>query len=303
MEASTADRSASAPEVDVEAFRNQGYTVINHLFDPDEIETWRTAALQAVDARQKRDQDLVTVVANGTVRYTGDLLSIEELRKVLLDRRIIAAVRELLGGDPAYFGDSNVRIGAGGRLGWQCHRDDPHTTYLDGPNWRDPYPLVRCGLYLEDHADHSSGVGVIPGSQRGSRARRARRRIVSAAVGDLVAWDLRILHTGQMTRFRPFTDVAVHPRLGARLARLGLEVPEERERIALFLTFGLPGDPLTQFIDYLKTRDFARDAWAHSGVSPEVWHDAECAGLRMLSVPPFYGPLAAGAASDGSGSA
>jgi hypothetical protein len=262
--------------------------VVKRVFDPREIEELRAVALAAVAARQERG--MADVSADGAVRTTGDILSMDELRHVLLDPRLIAVVRALLGGDPAYFGDSNVRIGAGGRLGWQCHRDNVDKDDLDGPDWRDPYPLIRCGLYLEDHIHHSAGLGVIPSSHRGRPAPRSRRQIVDAEVGDLVAWDLRILHTGQMTRFRPFPSVAVHPRLGGQLARLGLEVPEACERIAFFLTFGLPSEHLTHYIDYLKTRDYARDAWARSSAPREVWHNATAAGLQMVSVPPFYVP-------------
>ena len=288
MDAPTTEPSATVPNVDVATFRDLGYTVIKRLFGSEEIKALHTAAVAAMDARQQ--QGLADVSSGGAVRVTGDLLSLDELRPVLLNQRLIAVIHELLGGVPGYFGDSNVRIGAGGRLGWKCHRDDPDTSYLDGPNSGDPYPLVRCGIYLEDHARHSSGLGVIPRSQRGAGAPRAGRRIVDSEVGDLVAWDLRILHSGQMTRFRPFPNIAFHPRLAAQLARLGLEVPEECQRIALFLTFGLPSDALTQYIDYLKTRDYAREGWGRSGVSREIWETAADAGLRIVSIPSFYVP-------------
>jgi Phytanoyl-CoA dioxygenase (PhyH) len=288
MTTSDGQVEAVAERVDVSAFQTYGYTLVKGLFHQDEIEALREAATIAMAYRLERG--LADVSGGGAVRATGDLLSIDELRGVLLDPRVVGVVSQLLGGQPAYFGDSNVRIGAGGRLGWQCHRDNVDKDDLNGPDWRDPYPLLRCGLYLEDHARHSAGLGLIPGSHRGRHAPRAGRRIVASEVGDLVAWDLRILHTGQMTRFRPFLSLAVPPSLGAALARFGLEVPEERERIALFLTFGIRGDHLTHYIDYLKTRDYARAEWARSHVTAEGWRNAEDAGVTMISVPPYYGP-------------
>jgi hypothetical protein len=223
----------------------------------------------------------------GTVRIAkGDLLSIPQLRSVLLDDRLLTVIRRVLDGDPVYFGDSSVRIGSTqGHWGW--HRDNADANDFSGSDWNEPFPLVRCALYLQDHARHSGGLGIRPGSHR-ITDRTPRATLVPSEPGDLVVWDLRILHAGEVLRYRPLPSLAIRPRYLGVLNRLGLLVPEERERMAMFMTFGLPGHHLDHFIDYLRTREYARAAWSASGVDSEALEAASHAGLKVREVPPYY---------------
>jgi hypothetical protein len=288
---STVNKQApSFPGVDREAFRRRGYTVVEQLFSVDEIEQLRDVALDTIAECERNGRGGTDTGREGTIRGgEGDLLSTPSLRHVLLDPRLLRVVGGLLGDTPYYFGDSSVRVGKNGARGW--HRDNVNRRrWRGGPDWHDPYPLLRCGLYMQDQARFSGGLALRPSSNRPRRWLPTRGKLVRARAGDLVVWDMRTVHSGEVVRMRGLPRLALHPRLQTLLPD-GLRVPEQRERVVMFMTFALPGAHLDHYIAYLKTRDYMRAAWASSRVAPEVWGQAESAGLNVLRSIPEYSAL------------
>jgi hypothetical protein len=269
-----------------------GYTVVQDLLTGDEVERLRETAGAAIDQLAAEDLASTEHGRDGTLRAsTCDLLSIPSLRGVLLDARLLAVIEQLLGGPPCYFGDSSVRVGKTGTRAW--HRDNvDRVRWRGGPDWLDPYPLLRCGLYLQDQARHSGGLALRPCSNRPGRRLPTLPRLVRAKAGDLVAWDLRTVHSGEVVRARGLPGLALNPRLQTRLPE-SMRVPDDRERIVMFMTFGLPGPHLDHYLAYLKTRDYMRESWISSRFGPDVWEQAERAGLDVLHPTPEYGTPAA----------
>src|SRR5271155_1196404 len=153
--------SRSSPGLDP-SLGERGYAIVRQLFDAEEIQSLRASAQEAVAEGEREGLVTSRPGVEGTMRHdTRDLLSISQLRHVLLDQRVVEVVRELLGGEPVYFGDSSVRIGKNGERGW--HRANVNRRRgRGGPDWRDPYPVLGCGLYLQDLAHHSGGLAVRP---------------------------------------------------------------------------------------------------------------------------------------------
>jgi hypothetical protein len=291
MSMSTVSRQAPPfPGVDREAFRRRGYTVVEQLVNAEEVEQLRELALDTLAEHERDGRAGADPGREGTIRGAhGDLLSIPALRHVLLDPRILRVARDLLGGTPSYFGDSSVRVGKNGMRGW--HRDNVNRRrWRGGPDWRDPYPLLRCGLYLQDQERFSGGLALRPSSNQSRRWLPTRGMLVRARAGDLVVWDLRTIHSGEVVRVRGLSRLALNPRLQT-LVPDTLRVPEERERVVMFMTFALPGEHLDNYVTYLQTRDYMRAAWAGARVAPEVWAQAESAGLRVLRSIPEYSAL------------
>ncbi len=280
----------SFPGIDREAFHRCGYAVVEELFGVDEIEQLRDIVLDTLAEYERDGRGSTDPGREGTIRGAqGDLLSIPALRHVLLDPRILRVVRELLGGAPCYFGDSSVRVGKNGARGW--HRDNVNRRrWRGGPDWHDPYPLLRCGLYMQDQEHFSGGLALRPCSNRPRRRLPTRGMLVRARAGDLVVWDMRTVHSGEVVRMRGLPRLALNPRLQTLLPDR-MRVPEERERVVMFMTFALPGTHLDNYIAYLRTRDYMRAAWAGARVAPEVWEQAESAGLSVLRSIPEYSPL------------
>ncbi len=271
-----------------DAFRRRGYTIVRGLLGPEEIERLRATAEEVIGEAEREGRAGSDSGREGTIRGgPGDLLSMPALRHVLLDPRVLGVARELLGGQPQYFGDSSVRIGKNGVRGW--HRDNvDRRRWRGGPDWQDPYPLLRCGLYLQDQARHSGGLALRPSSNRPGLVRPTLPRLVDAGAGDLVVWDLRTVHSGEAVRPRGLPDLPLHPRLQTLLPE-GLRLADERERIVMFMTFARPGAHLDYYIEYLKSRDYMRAAWAGSRFGPEAREQAERAGLHVLQPVPEYG--------------
>jgi hypothetical protein len=284
------EQTSSPPGVDREAFRRRGYAIVEQLFSAEEIERLREVSTDTLAEHERDGRAGADPGREGTIRgASGDLLSIPSLRYVLLDPRLLRVVRDLLGGQPHYFGDSSLRVGKNGARGW--HRDNVNRRrWRGGPDWHDPYPLLRCGLYMQDLARFSGGLALRPASNRPRRRLPTLGKLVQARAGDLVVWDLRTVHSGEVVRMRGLPGLALRPSLQTLLPD-ALRVPEERERIVMFMTFALPGEHLDDYIAYLRTRDYMCNAWAGARVAPDVWAQAADAGLEVLRSIPEYSPL------------
>ena len=275
-------------QADRSAFRKAGYTVVKGLISDREVERLRTTALEAIDELDRSGATVTDEGREGTTRVgNSDLLSIPSLRSVLLDPRLLEVIGQLLGGKPCYFGDSSVRVGKNGTRAW--HRDNvDRVRWQRGPDWNEPYQMLRCGLYLQDQAEHSGGLVLRPRSNRPDRRLPSLPKLVKARAGDLVAWDLRIVHSGEGVRPRGLPWLALNPRLQTRLpARM--RIPDGDERIVMFMTFGCVGGHLEHYIEHYRSRDYMRELWANSRFGADVWEQAERAGLTVLRPAPEYG--------------
>jgi hypothetical protein len=269
--------------LDVDKFRKRGYAVVRGVFDRDEAEAIRQSVVDEVDSLHKRGEAVVEEGTGGRALHPpGDMLTYESLRRVLLDRRLIGVVREALGDTPAYWGESSVVVGSfGGARAW--HTDAYHTPVSQGR----VYPMVRCGLYFQDIANFSGGLAVRPRSH----VRRLKRiplafipfriALVDSEPGDLVIWDMRIVHAGEVVRFRPAPALGLPLSLQGRLPS-SLRLDEQRSRVVMFPTFGLPGPDLDSYLEYQRTRDYVQELWRASRFPAASWQQAENAGLRLV---------------------
>jgi hypothetical protein len=288
MSTATDTRPTAFPGVDHDQFHARGYTVVKRLFEPAETEMLRMDATAAMEAAERNGLAVNDPGPEGVARYARcDVLSLPEVRHVLLDRRLIAVIGELLGGRPTYFGESVLRIGTHGGRAW--HRDNAdRSKRLGGLDWHEPYRILRCGVYMQDQAHHSGGLAVRPRSNRPGLRLRSLPVFVEAEPGDLIVWDLRTVHSGEVIRLRHAPKVPLHPWLQSHLPA-SLRLDDAGERMVMFMSFGLRGPHLDHYIEYLMTRDQNREIWATSRFGPEVWEQAAEAGLDLLGVTPEYG--------------
>jgi len=284
----TSRHTTSLPPLDPSAFRKRGYTVARGLLSTEEVGQLRATAREAVAQAEREGRVSHDPGSEGTIRSgAGDLLSFPSLRHVPLDPRVLGVAGRLLGGEPVYFGDSSFRVGKNGVRGW--HRDNVNRRrWRGGPDWQDPYPLLRCGLYLQDHSRHSGGLALRPRSNRPGLVRPTLPMLVDARAGDLVVWELRTVHSGEAVRVRGLPALPLHPRIQTWLPQ-NMRLPDDGERIVMFMTFARAGAHLDHYIEYLKSRDYMHVAWASSRFGADVWEEAEQAGLKMLRPTPEYG--------------
>lgn len=279
------------PDTDAERFWKDGYLLVKRVFSTTEIEA----------ARQNIEEILRTEggrAAADAVVGERDLLSYPGLARWVYDERVLHVVKQVLGAEePIYFGDSSFQTGRGDR-GW--HKDNRHGDRFDhsGLDWNGRYPLVRVGIYLQDHAHHSGGLGIRVGSHRPFWAAQAplpssvRKRatsmhgrpiLVDSEPGDLVIWNLRTTHTGNSVRLKPLPRLKLSARNEARIPSW-LRIEEERKRAAMFATFAAKSAHLDRYVDYLKTRAYAKDLWQKARVTDEVREAAGKNGLTVMKV-------------------
>jgi hypothetical protein len=300
MPTTTTPQSKPIPSVDTVAFRKRGYTIFRQLLDPHEVDDLRARAERDIAQAESEGRAGAIPGKEGTVRTgPGDLLSNPSVRPMLFDPRVLEIVRQLLGGDPVYFGDSNFRIGKSGERGW--HRDNADRRrywyrhgaegrrWGSGPDWRGAYPIVRCAFYLQDQVGYSGGLALRPGSNRPGLLRPTLPKLVDARAGDFLVWELKTVHSAEVVRLRWLPDFPLHPRVQSRVPK-SLRAPERAERTVIFMTYARPGAHLDRYLDYLKSRTYMHEQWASSRFGPEAVEEAERAGLHVMLPVPAYAP-------------
>lgn len=239
----------------LKSYKKDGYVLLKNVFSPSEVVNFKNRVALLAKATNV-DGSLVA----------GDVLSEESLRSILLDDRILDTLRVLLGPKIVYFGDSTVRYDATeGTRGF--HKDslgdfeDPSST---------EHPVLRIGLYLQDHARHSGGLKVRRGSHRHAFLGRSslKRLFVSASPqgalklasfrlgwainldiepGDLVIWNHRIFHSGYAVRLKWLPGLCINPRFEKYIPKSWTR-SYDGPRAVLFASFGAPSISMDRFI-------------------------------------------------------
>ncbi|MDI1270407.1 MAG: hypothetical protein PSV40_15075 [Polaromonas sp.] len=234
----------------LENYKRDGYVLVKGLFSPSE-----TAGFKNTIAELTRMSGL-----------DGDALSAAPLRSIMLEDRIVNVLKILLGPKVVYFGDSTVRYDANeGSRGF--HKDSLGD--FEDPSSTD-HPVLRIGLYMQDHVRHSGGLKVRRGSHRHAfLGRSSLKRLFSSASphgplklasfrlgravnldtepGDLVIWNHRLFHSGYAVRLKAFPGLCINPRFEKYIPKSWTR-PYEGPRAVMFASFGAPSVSLDRFI-------------------------------------------------------
>lgn len=259
-----------------EQFEQQGYLIVRQLFTTEEVAELRQAAYHHRDQHQKRG--LVAQVKQAA-SVKGDLLSKDGLGWVIYDPRVVAIATELLGDTPVYFSDSTYQIGTGTR---GFHRDNiDRLQFGQGSDWEGSYPLIRFGIYLQDHDKYSGGIRFKAGSHQAADGADV---FADTRAGDIVVWNMRTLHSGNARRMKLFTNIALHVGLENRLPDF-LFREQQGERVSLFFSYGLKGKHLDHYLQQhiLKRADIQENVRL-SDYSPEVLAKAQQNNVDVLDV-------------------
>jgi hypothetical protein len=266
-------------QIDVQKFWEQGYLILKNVFSVAQVESFR----QAIDNQLIIDRKKGLVTENAGVTYaSGDLLSKELLREIFLDKQIIKAVTDVLGDTPIYFGDSSYQVGhtSGG-----YHRDNVDRNFGEGQDWQGRYDIVRLGIYFQDHKYHSAGLKIKRGTHN---IANGRSYIVESEVGDVIIWNMRILHSGHAVRLKGLRTLPID--YGERYIPKFLQIPEERTRKAMFFAFGLLGKDFDHYKnDYMLKRDSVIEHLRNSQFDKESQKLANRGDFKLVKIIPEYG--------------
>ena len=180
--------------------------------------------------------------------HLGCLTNIPTFKDLILSDKVIDIATQALGQKPLFFGDAIFEIGIGNR---GFHKDTSERKNQNHPDWTDKdYPIYRIAFYLEDHKDHSGGLKVRVGSNKTVKTNVGKPYIIPSEAGDAVIFSLRTSHAGNAVRLKIAPKLSLHNSLEKRVPKF-LRVPEEKERVSFFLTYGLKSGALDRFLNYM----------------------------------------------------
>jgi hypothetical protein len=261
----------SAAEVD--RFKRKGFLLLKGVFSAGEV-----AQFKAIGDH-----------APGIV----DLSSLAGLQSLWTDPRLVETAKQLLAGPIAFFGEASYR---------RINSESDHPTFervlhhdakgtlehlfnrQHAPT-PEPYPIIRFGIYLQDHASQSGGLKVVPGSHQIDSSAFALSDLqyynVPSEPGDMIVFCNKILHAAYALRLKQHPDIALSP------AEESAADPDK------FLPF--PKDRRTIFIDYAGSNELAdiyiknralhlasaRNGFVNSFVHGSFLEDAQRVGVRL----------------------
>ena len=267
--------------VDKKKFEEDGYLVIKNVFSNEEIELFRADCYKQFDMDTQKGLNFNIGKTNArSVR--GDLVSKDLIRKRILDDRIVYIVKELLGRDIVYFGDSAFQFGVGFR---GFHRDNVDREFNSGPDWDDDYPIVRFGLYLQDHSKYSGGLKVKRGSHKNKSGKSV---ILDINAGDFAIWNLRTLHSGNAVRLKLFPSIPID--YFERFIPSFLKVDESKERILAACSFARKGKHLDRYInEYMRKASPVMINMKNSPLTEGAFNDLTQKGIELIKPSDEYG--------------
>lgn len=247
--------------VDVNDFWANGYTIIRNVYSPDDIEAFRRGASASVGTK-------------------GDLLANPNLRRVLVDGNFVSIAQQILGSDDIWYaGDSSYTINSGQR---GFHKDNTDRDDPNAPDWQNGrYTVLRFGVYLQDHLQHSGGLNLRGKSHDVVPLTEGKNIYVRTGVGDVAVWSLRTTHSGNGIQLRFPRHGTVDPKKIKSTPSWNVLPAATTERMALFAAIGLNDAHHDRYVEYLKTRTYMADTFRNSVYDAEALAEAKEAGLSV----------------------
>ena len=267
--------------IDKKKFEDDGYLIVKNLFTEKEIEDFRTDCYKQFEIDTAKGMSYgVTKTRARSLR--GDLLSKELMRKIILDERVVAIAKQILGEDLVYFGDSNFQFGVGHR---GFHRDNVDREFKAGQDWEGDYTIIRMGLYMQDHSKFSGGLKLKRGSHKNKTGKSV---IIPTNIGDLAIWSLRTMHSGNAVRLKVFSNLPVD--YFERFVPAFLKRDEEKERVACFFTFAKKGKHLDRYISsYMQKAPPVIENMKNSPLNKEALSELASRKIELVKPSEHYG--------------
>jgi hypothetical protein len=234
-------------QADYDSFWKDGFFICRSVFSSKEIEDYRAHAMQVTD-------------------FVPDLLANPHLRQLITDDRVVTIAADLLGSVPTFIGDG-VLTCKPKPSNW--HKDNPGRYNSSTLDWQSNYPIIRFGIYLQDHSTHSGGVSVRRMSHNSPSRFGGKPVYADTAIGDMVIWHGRTTHRASTSLLRVIGTPVFAYKIDKRLPKF-LKIKNDRDRYAVFFTYGAQGPELDHFVNYYATRQHAVDR-AAATVYDENW--------------------------------
>ncbi len=255
-------------KTEIEKFWKDGYIILRNVYSSEQVESFRQIIKNEVVKDLGHESKNYKLLQQVNLK---DILSYEGLEDTILNEKLIKSINGILDENVVYWGYSSFRWN---ELAYRSFHNDAKNDF-ECP-FSTKYPLLRIGIYLQDHSDFSNGLKIWKGSCHTLRYGRTllkkvfleKKNIkyllpqqlyksinVKTKPGDVVIWNLRTCHSGMPIRIKYFPDVSFHPIIENFIEKYfpKLIIKSDKERAVIFSTFGKEGEALDNFIkDNLK---------------------------------------------------
>ena len=280
-------------------FFKNGYVVLRNIYTEEQIQRYRKFIKKKIEhyigKKQKNWKELENI-------QFKDVLSYPEISDAILNEELLNNIKILLDENEIYYwGYSSFRYNE------QSYRSTHNDAKNDYENpFKSKYPLLRIGIYLQDHKKFSNGLKIFKGSCHTYKygrtllkkifkdkeirylvPQRLRPQNVDTEPGDVVICNFRTCHSGNALRLKYFKNITLSPFFENSLYRHFPNIfePSEKERAVIFSTFGAMGNPLKNFIqDNLKNSEIVSTINNSDLLKPEIISKSKKVGLNILNI-------------------
>ncbi len=136
-------------------------------------------------------------------------------------------------------------------------------------------PVYRAGIYLQDHDVDQHGLKVRPGSHHTRSPLDGPVETLCTRAGDVVFFDVRLSHAGQLPDPLEALMLRAQRRLGAPSMSYSLkeawrQLRRKQSKLSLFFTFGAPVAATDQFCAYEMASRRRSGATEAAGLNAEL---------------------------------
>lgn len=215
-----------------EQLKTKGFVILKNIYTQEEVSNLR-------DILSNYFKKYGDKIQEGKAQPNA-LLHVPELKKYIFNNKIIGALKELLDEEELMF-TFHSDIHKSLKSGW--HKDDGTSRglgYFGEHTYNyDDCQVIKIGVYLQNHDNNKGGLTVKLGSHRRKELFFGENEYVPTKTGDVVAFDVRINHAGQIkpTPYFFLNKVISKFNINPELAK---KVSDKLfgERYALFFTYG-----------------------------------------------------------------
>lgn len=225
----------------VEQVQRQGYAVVRSVFPPEEIERMRGVVKGHLSRAGSR-------FSLGKTQPNAAIV-VPQLGWVMSHPRVVSLFKALIGADRAVFtGHCDIHMNM--LSGW--HRDSGEafgSYFSEGYMTDQACRVFKMAIYLQDTGDRD-GLTVVPHAHVQTKYDTKDSVHLRTRVGDVVIFDVRLPHTGQLPNWIEkgikAVNVAVKgrdrtiedARIATNLKRAYCAAIGRRDRLSIFFTYG-----------------------------------------------------------------
>lgn len=218
-------------------------------------------------------------LAEKYINIETDVFSIDEISKIILNKKYLEFISNLFGKNLVYWGNSSIYGKVQEKTG-SFHED---ARGIDTLSYKNTYPLFRSAIFLQDHHIYSEGIKFRVGSHKKQLVKffplynfnkflkcliRGEIKIkdllfkgniinIRSTKNDLIIWNMKLHHCGRFKMLKIFPKISLNPFFEKILPKI-LFKNIQKKRLGIFVAYGKKSLELDKFIedDYKRRKNF-----------------------------------------------